>query len=154
MSYRLGFQALVNRFVARFPENEYRYVLSLRSNYDEAPHIFTALDACNRGGDIQTVVIYHRVSDIEVCRIDGNTLFGIRLNIRSEYLKRNLHLHRRPLKLIIQNQHEMRGWLKDKPKFAQLGAAIASQIHYQFGETIFPHEANDMINEGAPCYAS
>lgn len=154
MSYRSGFQALINRFIARFPESEYRYVISLRTDYNEAPHIFTDLKVCNRGGDIQTVTIYHRPSDIEVCRIDGNTLFGIRLNIRSSYLKRDLHLHRRPLKLIIQNQHGMRTWLKNKPKFGKLGASVASQIHFQLGEALFPHEANNMINEGAPCYAS
>lgn len=134
MSYRSGLQAFVHRFTDRFPEPEYRYVISLRNSLREAPHIFTSLQNCNRGGDLQSYTIYHRASDTSLCHIDANTLFGISLYVRSNYLPRLLTLHRRPKSLSFANQHGMRTWLKDKPKFAKLGASLASQIHFAFAK--------------------
>lgn len=143
MSYRLGFQAFVKRFEKRFPEPEYRYVVSIQETPKTAPRLFTGgnengsifLHVAESGGNIHCVSIYHGKTDELICKINANLTFGIRLDVDSKYLKRgHLHLHRRPKNLIFQNQHGMRFWLQNKPKFAKLGASLASQIHFAYAE--------------------
>lgn len=136
MSYRLGFKSLVQRFHNRFPEPEYRYVL-LNQQTNDRP---ITVVICNElwssligSGNLQTIKIYHRVSDELICQITGDLTFGIRLKVESQYLPRPLLLFKRPLHLYDHSsKHNKRIWLEGKPKFAKLGAALSSQIHFNF----------------------
>jgi len=130
MSYRAGLQAVISRFRKRFPEPDFRYVIALRDAIDAAPHIFTSASSCNFGGDYQEITLYQ--SDKKIVQIYGSTFFGIRLLIKSPFLKKNLLVYRRPVNLIEQTQYNRRYWLANKPKFAKLGASLASQIHQAF----------------------
>lgn len=72
-----------------------------------------------------------------IVRIDARLTFGIKLTIQSPYLDKpgeHWSMHRRPRNLCFGNQHHMRMWLQDKPKFARLGSKYASQIFHNFQE--------------------
>lgn len=129
MSYKLGADAFVRRFQKRFPETEYQWETQIK-------------------GETRTYIIRYKNESIDICSIRINTVFGIKLTVCSDYLndskfnpKRPIDhydwpqyfvLYRRPLRLIHGNQHDMRKWLKDKPKFSKLGANLSKIIKANF----------------------
>jgi hypothetical protein len=134
VSYRAGFKAFVDRFHHRFPEPEYRYVLLNQQALDRPPTVIVSNELWHSligtGGTVQTVKIHHRQTDELIAKIIADLTFGIRLQVESRYLSRPFLLFKRPKDL--SHKHQKRLWLEGKPKFAKLGAALSSQIHFNF----------------------
>ena len=116
MSYRLAFQAFIKRFQKRFPSPEYTWAKK-ELGYDPIAQEWR---------EETTFTITKGTENI--CTINGDVSFGIRLYVSSPFLKQDVFLHRRPKRLVFANQHNMRQWLKNKPKLRQLGASVASSI--------------------------
>jgi hypothetical protein len=135
VSYRAGFKAFVQRFHHRFPEPEYRYVLFNQQAIDRPPTVIVSNELwcllIGSDGNLQTVKIYHRQTDELIAKIIADLTFGIRLQVESRYLPRPFLLFKRP-KDLQKGKHQRRLWLSGKPKFAKLGAALSSQIHFNF----------------------
>lgn len=116
MSYRLGYAAFLRRFEKRFETGKFIWEIEEDSTKDDISiKIFS--------GKERIVRIYARLN------------FGIKIVIQSDYLTKPNEvwsMHRRPRRVVFANQHNMRMWLRDKPKFGRLGAKYASQIFNNF----------------------
>lgn len=137
MSYKLGFEAFVKRFQKRFPtdnfqweykEPETKYTDGLWIAHNDACTLF--LHFTNRN--------YHQYrvkhNGEVVCTISCDFDFGISLCVRSFYLDSHTSflLYRRPLRLCHGTKHNRRQWLKNKPKFGQLGCYLSKQLMDNF----------------------
>jgi hypothetical protein len=131
---KTGWKAFVRRFIDRFPESDYRYVIASAEKEDSVPLILNSLENATFDGDRQWLTIFDRKTDTELAYLVCRLTFGIQLRVISVYLKDNLHLYLRPPKLLSGTHHHRRQFLKPKPKFAKLGASLASQIYFQFAE--------------------
>lgn len=138
MSYQKGCDAFIRRFRERFPEPDFRWEVD---KFDS---------------DWGNEYSYHKIKiysgNTEVCQIEGKATFGIVLDVRSKFINPpkdqellewykswngdyHFHIHRRPLRLCFANRHGKRHWLRNKPKFAKLGASLSKQIHINFHKT-------------------
>lgn len=116
MSYRLGYAAFIRRFEKKFKTGKFTWEIDEDSTKDD-------ITVTILSGSEKILSIYARLN------------FGIKIVLRSEYLTEPYkvwNLHRRPRTVCFANQHHMRMWLGDKPKFGRLGAKYASQIFNNF----------------------
>jgi hypothetical protein len=116
MSYKLGYAAFLRRFEKRFEVGKFNWEIDEDSTKDDISiKIFSGKE--------------------KIVQIHARLAFGIKIFIQSPYLtqpKNSWSMHRRPRRVVFANQHNMRMWLRDKPKFGRLGAKYASQIFNNF----------------------
>jgi hypothetical protein len=133
MSYRKGFNAFILRFKKRFPESLFHWEQENNEGYGDTNYNFKV-----SYGDQEILSIYARLG------------FGLGLDVSSKFLNpkrdpeqqkydmgcrdgmHSFSLYRRPLRVCFANQHNMRLWLQNKPKFARLGASLSKQILSNF----------------------
>lgn len=130
MSFKLGYEAFIKRFQKRFPAPEYFWQTSNISFQDNG----------SRPG-LKSVTFLISKKEQRIATITVELGFGIRLTVDSPYLNNSKIKERmvdqeqdyriicnRPLTVGFCNQHGMRHWLKNKPKFAMLASKWGAQI--------------------------
>jgi hypothetical protein len=73
--------------------------------------------------------IIRKSDNIKIVDIEATIDFGVKLIISSRFLEKEIVIIRRPLYPWAKgNQYNKRVWLKNKPKFSNIGARVSEKI--------------------------